>query len=226
MASRARLLLAIGFGVLASAPGVCAGGAHVVDDSAVEDPGTCHFENWLSLLRHGAGLFNISPACTPRALPRLELGGAVTHSWSRTDGATLVGLTTKFNLRPEEKELGVALSGSLGLSADHGRLESASLIVPFTIPAGDRLRFNLDTGWQWLRGQTHALFIGAQTEIAATRDLSLMVEGFARTINKPGGQVGLRWTPHQGKVDLDLIAGRHVDGVGANQVTLGLTVRI
>jgi len=213
--------------MLAVSPGLCAGGAHVVDDSAVEDPGTCHVENWLSLSDGSNGLITVAPACTPKGLPSLELGGFVAHGWTRADSATLGGLGAKLNLRGAGKGLGIALSGSLGYSVDRKRLETAGLTVPITIPAGPTLRFNIDTGWQWTRQDDRSdLFVGAQTEYQISPDLGLMAETFTRTIHKAGGQIGLRWTPHQGKIDFDLIMGRYVDGVTPNAVTLGLTIRI
>jgi len=212
---------------LSIVPAHAAGGAHVVDDASVEDPGSCHVENWLSQFGHNAGLFTVAPACTSKAFPRLELGGFVVHDWSNAPNATLAGLTAKVNLLPVERGFGVGLSGSLGYSFDRSRIEAASLIVPLSLPVSEKINFNIDAGWQWARqGNTHDIFVGAQTEVQAARDIGLMAEIFTRTINKPGGQIGLRWTPHQGKVDVDLIGGRYVDGVTPSSVTIGLTIRI
>lgn len=68
------LLLAL----LAAGPAFAAGGEHVIDDAAVETPGTCHLESWVTL-SSGGGLVNSAPACTRKAWPNLELGGFVAH---------------------------------------------------------------------------------------------------------------------------------------------------
>jgi hypothetical protein len=38
-------------------------------------------------------------------------------------------------------------------------------------------------------------------------------------------KVGLRWNPRVGDVDVDLSAGRYVDGASPRAFTLGLTIR-
>jgi hypothetical protein len=159
-------------------------------------------------------------------MPIAELGGSVTHFWTDGRATTLIGLSPKIALRSEFKGIGVAVDGSVALSADHGRVETASLIVPLTVPMGNALRINLDGGWLWIRaGDTHAGFVGAQAELQVQRALTLMAEAFTRTVGKAGGQIGLRWTPHRGAIDIDLIAGRYVDGAERTSGTLGLTVR-
>jgi hypothetical protein len=106
------------------------------------------------------------------------------------------------------------------------RFESASAIVPLTIRAKRGLRFNVNIGWQWSRAtDSHDLFVGGHAEIVLTDKLNLMVESFTRDQSKAGGQIGLRWTPGRGHVDLDLIAGRYVDGATPTAATVGLTFR-
>jgi hypothetical protein len=209
-----------------AAPALAAGGAHVVDDSAPEDPGLCHVETWLSLGSHRSGLFNLAPACTPRAIPNLELGGYVVHAWTGPGTTTVAGLAAKLNLRSEYAGLGIAIDASAGMASDHRHLDNASLIVPFTLPASTALRLNFNLGWQYSRATGHAAFVGAQSELAVAHDLNWMVEAFGHDHGKAGGQTGLRWNPHRGHVDLDLIAGRYVDGATATSVTFGLTMRI
>lgn len=223
--------LAIGGAILLSAllaagPAFAAGGEHVVDDAAVETPGTCHLENWVTLTGDGGGLVNIGPACTRKAWPNLELGGFVTHSWTDETDDTLIGLSPKLMLRSEDRGLGIGIATSLGYGINRGRFETASVIVPVTIPAGEKLRFNLNAGWQWARaGHRHDLFVGAQAEIALKSNLNLMVESFTRDEGKVGGQAGLRWTVAGGAVDLDLIGGRYVDGSTPSAITFGMTIR-
>ncbi|MCI4590812.1 hypothetical protein MOK15_12005 [Sphingobium sp. BYY-5] len=216
------LLLAL----LVAGPAFAAGGEHVVDDAAVETPGACHLENWVTVSSGDAGLINSAPACTRKAWPNLELGGFVAHSWADRTDDTLIGLSPKLMLRSEDRGVGIGIAASVGYGIDRSRFETASVIVPVTIPAGGRLRFNLNAGWQWTRaGDRHDLFLGAQAEVAIRSDLNLMVETFTRDEGKVGGQTGLRWTVAGGAVDLDLIGGRYVDGATRNSVSIGVTIR-
>lgn len=217
----ASLLLAM----LAAGPAFASGGEHVIDDAAVETPGTCHLESWITL-SGGGGLVNSAPACTRKAWSNLELGGFVTHSWSDETRDTAIGLSPKLVLRPEDSGIGVGVAASVGYGIDRSRFETASVIVPVTIPAGEKLRFNLNAGWQWTRtGNRHDLFGGAQAEIALRNNLNLMLETFTRDSGHAGGQAGLRWTVAGGAVDLDLIGGRYVDGATRNAASFGVTIR-
>src|SRR4051812_17783788 len=81
----------------ASGPAWAGGGAHVVDDDAVETPGTCHLEIWGTRYGSHSGLANLSPACTREAWPDLELGVAVQHTWDSKDH-TIAGPALKLHL--------------------------------------------------------------------------------------------------------------------------------
>ena len=212
--------------LLASEPAYASGGEHVVDDAAVETPGTCHLENWVTLSSGDSGLADSAPACTRKAWPNLELGGFVAHGWTRNSDDTLIGLSPKLMLRSENRGIGIGIATSVGYGIDRGRFETASVIVPVTIPAGEKLRFNLNAGWLWTRASNrHDLFMGAQAEIALRKNLNLMVETFTRDKGKVGGQTGLRWTVAGGAIDLDLIGGRFVDGSTRSAITFGVTIR-
>lgn len=203
-----------------------AGGAHVVDDSEVETPGDCHLETHATGSSHDGRHLMAGVGCTPEALPMLELGGFVAHAWAQGQDETVIGLASKLNLRPEAEGLGVAVSGSLGYGADRSRLEYATLTAAVTVPAGDGLRMNLNAGWGWTEaGPGSELFAGAQAELAVSSEIALMAEGFARDHGNLGGQAGVRWTTAGGRVDLDLLAGRYLDGATATSLTAGLTVR-
>ncbi|MCP1470688.1 hypothetical protein J3E64_002381 [Sphingobium sp. OAS761] len=207
-------------------PALAAGGADVVDDAAVETPGTCHLESWVTLNDEKGGIINSAPACTRKAWPNLELGGFVAHGWTHDSDDTVIGLSPKLVLRSEDRGVGIGIATSLGYGIDRRRFETASIIVPVTISACRIVRFNLNAGWQWTRADhRHDLFVGAQAEVAATRNLNLMVEAFTRDHDKAGGQARLRWTVAGGAVDLDLIGGRYVDGATPSAITFGVTIR-
>jgi hypothetical protein len=220
-----RAIAALPFALLCAAPVAAAGGEHVIDDAAVEMPGTCHVEGWVTASSHGSGLTNIAPACTALSLPNVEFGGFLTHSWASQSRDTQIGLAPKFTLRTETTGIGIAIDSGLGYGIDRGRLETASVIMPLTVPAGSRLRFNLNLGWHWQRANGHDAFVGAQAQIMLLSKLELMTELFTRSRDKPGGQIGLRWTPGRGRIDFDLTAGRYVDGATRNALSFGITVR-
>jgi len=223
-----RPVLAVALLALSSTPRAFASGnEHVVDDAAVETPGTCHLESWMTLHDSNRGLLNLSPACTRKAWPRLEIGGAFQRSWDNGTDLTTFGPALKLNLRPAEKGFGVGLIASGAVELRLGKLESASLIVPVTIPVGKAVRFNLNGGWTYARAssQQHAAFYGAQAEVQVAGDFSLMGEVFGRGHGPMGSQAGLRWNPGGGRLDVDLVVGRRIDGVNPRSVSLGITLR-
>ena len=143
--------------VLASAA-LAAGGAHVVEDSEVLEPGLCQVDLWVTRFDPGAGYANATPTCTLTSLPRLEWGVQFQHYWFNEPQVTdqLLGPTLKVNLVPEDKGVGVGLYFSSGVNLRTGDLEVATLLVPVTIPVNDHIRLNLNAGWQYLRTRQHA----------------------------------------------------------------------
>lgn len=212
-------------GMLHPAVAYAAGGAHVIDDSAVETPGTCHFENWLTRSDGALWSGSIAPACTSLAQPNLEIGGALAHARNSVSHDTTLGLAPKLAIGDEKRGVGLALDASAGFSLERGRIDAASLIVPATVARG-AWRFSLNGGWVWTRtGIGHSLFAGAQTEWQATPRIGLMLEGFGRNRGKLGFQTGLRWTSRDGTVDVDCLGGRYLDGQTPTSITIGLTIR-
>lgn len=208
------------------------GGAHVVDDDAVLDPGVCHAETWLTLFDDpgaplgGRGLATVAPACTLKSLPGLEL--ALAAQYLRDGGGALtLAPAAKLNLRPAADGWGLAVSAAATLDAGSGRVESVALIAPVTVPVTPRLTVHGNLGWiATPRGDDrHALFWGAQAEYALAPDLVLMGEVFGQDRGPAGGQAGLRWVTDRGRIDVDLLAGHRIDGARASSVTLGVTVR-
>lgn len=212
-------------GLAGASPALAAGGARVVDDAAVETAGVCNIETWLTASTDANRLFQFAPACTPRALSTLELGGSITQSWAPGSDDTVLGAAVKVNLRDETtRGWGVAVSGGIGYSVDRTEVDSANINVPLTIPAG-RFRFNINASWLWSRAEGHSAFVGVQADFTVSPNLDVMAEVFTRDTGRAGGQIGLRWTPGGGNVDFDLIAGRYIDGVTPTSLTAGLITR-
>lgn len=219
--------LSLLMGGLTAPPARAAGGAHVVDDADVEKAGACHLESWIIGGEGGAGLVNLSPACTRRAWPRLELGAGVQHLWGGGGSDTTAGPAMKLNLRRSDSGVGLAAAATAAWSLGSGRLETGGLVTPLTLVLSDRVRLNLNPGWSYSRtaANRNALVLGSQVEVQLRQDTGLMVEVFGRDRGQVGAQLGYRWTPGGGAIDVDVLAGHRVDGTTPLAVTLGLTVR-
>ncbi|QEI09062.1 hypothetical protein FXN63_01645 [Pigmentiphaga aceris] len=208
------------------APVFAAGGAHVVEDSEVEEPGRCHVDSWVSRQGGRDGGITLSPACTSKAMPDLEFSAAVQRNWGSSRD-TLVGPGFKYNFMPEAQGVGLALAGSGAWSTRDGHFDNALLVVPLTLRLHEDVRVNLNAGWSYThgRGRKEQAFLGAQVEYAVASDVSLMAEVFGRDGDPMGSQLGVRWTPGGGDVDVDLLYGRRLDGSTPRTVTLGVTFR-
>ena len=215
------------------------GGAHVVDDSEAEAAGRCHLEVWGTYLGPKANLANFGPGCTPGALPGFEIGGFLQPSRSTGAAAAgsqaagggggvdaLLGPALKYNFRHDATGLGLAAEGGLTYDATRGRMQAGTVLAAVTLTPLKRLRVNLNAGPQYIAADRRVeAFVGAQAELDLGRNVSLMLEHFGRDRGFAGDQAGLRWTPHGGAFDLDLLIGRRIDGAARRAFTVGMTVR-
>jgi hypothetical protein len=211
--------------ILAPAGAHAAGNAQVVDDTAVEVPGTCHVESWASMGRRHTGLLNLGMGCTPDRVPWLELGLAVQQSWRRGGHDTTLTPGFKADLGTLTQGVTIALTGAATLGLTSGHAETASVSIPVTIQIDPSLQLNLNAGLEWSRdGVAHRGLFGGQLMWSASPEVSLMVEGFGRSDGVSGYQAGVRWTPVSW-FDVDLLAGEllYLPGVA---VTVGLTARM
>lgn len=206
-------------------PAMAAGGAHGVDDAAVETPGACHLESWVSDLGGGERLVNFSPACTPGALPTVEIGGTVQRIGTPGARRWLVGPAIKWTLRGGGRGPAFGLAGSALIDPGSGHIDSAALLVPVTFRPADKIMINLNAGAGHSRGESAHLLYGAQVDVAAAKGIALMAEIFGRPDQRPALQAGVRWTFDRDRIDLDLLAGRQGGAGGNGSVTLGLTIR-
>ncbi|WP_205041993.1 hypothetical protein [Rhodoligotrophos defluvii] len=213
-------------GLMTISSAQAAGGAHVIDDAGVETPGVCHLETWVSRHNAQSGLAALALACTFEAWPRMEFGGSIGRAWG--EGAdTSFGPALKLNLIPLETGLGLGVISSAAWSAGSGQIDAASVIVPVSLQLHERVRANFNAGWLYARSDArqNQAFIGAQIETDIANGWMLMGEVFTHDIGQPGAQFGLRWSPGQGSVDLDILSGWRTDGATPWTVTLGVTIR-
>lgn len=217
--------LAVASVVAMPLPAIAAGGAHGVDDAAVETPGACHLESWISDLGHGERLVNFSPACTPGVLPAVEIGGTVQRVGVPGERRWLAGPAIKWTLHEGGRGPAVGLAGSALIDPDSGHIDSAALLVPATFRPAGHLTVNLNAGVGHSRGEGAHLLYGAQVDVAAGDGIALMAEVFGRPDQRPALQAGLRWTFDRDRMDMDLLAGRQGGAAGNASVTLGFTIR-
>ena len=214
-------------------PAQAAGGAHVIDDANVETAGKCHLDTWLTGNTRQTGLVNLTNVCVTEALPSLEFGATVQRLRDHDDDHNLVNTTTvgptfKWNLRPSESGIGIALAGNTNWNNQSSRWEDAALMVPVTMPLGEKLTLNLNYGWSYQRDNADhrlAQTYGAQLVADIANNVSLMGEVFQRQHGLTGSQAGIRFTPNDGPVDIDLLYGRRVDGTTPRAITVGVTLR-
>ena len=208
-------------------PTLAAGGAHVVDDSEVETPGTCHVELWVSRFVPGDGYANVGPACTSLKIPWLEVGASYQHFWDEFTAGPLVGPQLKIGFQPASSGVGVALGLNAAVNVRTGELGLAGMIGLVTIPVTEKFRINVNGGWSYLNGENPtAFFWGGQVEVDVGWDVTLMMEVFGRQPGVIGNQMGLRYTPAaHPRYDFDLLVGTTYDTINTKFFTLGVTVR-
>ena len=138
----------------------------------------------------------------------------------------LFGPALKYTLRHASTGLGLGVDAGFTFNGSRGRMEAVSALAPVTFRLSERVRVNLNAGLQYVRADRAVeSFLGAQVEVALARDVTLMAEHFGRSRAYSGDQYGLRWTPQGRNFDLDLVAGRRIDGVSGTAVSLGITLR-
>jgi hypothetical protein len=207
---------------------IAAGGAHVVDDADVETAGDCHVDAWATRYRAGQNLAVLAPACTPGRLPRLELGAALQVQRDAGDSETTLGPAFKFNLLPMDSGLGVAITGTGAWRLRDGTFMGGGLLVPLSVPVGERLRVHLNAGVTQVEGAARrcAFFRGVQVEADVQESVSLMAEAFARRGDPTGYQFGVRWAPLAAPAwTVDVLYGRRIDGSSPDAFTVGLSWR-
>jgi hypothetical protein len=220
--------------LLLSGEAHAAGGAFVVDDAAIDDPGNCKVESSLSFTSHRDFLALSTPACVVPFIRPVEIG--VIAARTRVDdvwGTSLVP-KAKMNILPVEVgKFGLAIAGGARFDVLTGQHTESFINVPVTYTFSEALKVNVNGGWAHDRETAlHFLFYGAGVEWVPFKPVTLIAEVFGfigpvtdrRTETEPRFQAGIRVTPID-TIDFDLIYGRNVTGENANWITLGMNVR-
>ncbi len=219
-----------------------AGGAFVVDDVEIGQPGDCKVESWIQAATNHDFAAATSPACVANLGIPVELGAQFTRSRSGGDWTTGAGPKAKINIIPVETgKLGVGLAGSTGWNLGSGQYLGNLIYVPLTYQVNDTFRINLNGGWSYdgVARLSYAYW-GAGFEWNFVKPVTLIGEIYGlygklpavdegdppspKSLREPRTQIGLRFTP-QDNFDIDVIYGYNIGGENAHWMTLGLNVR-
>jgi hypothetical protein len=219
--------LALAVLVVASGHGRAAGGAFAVDDAGVDEPGACKVEAWTSFARNDDFIGVVAPACVVSLGRPVDLGVQVDRSRSGGEWGTGLSLKAKTAIVPraDDGPFGMAIVGGVGLDLTARETAEWFVNVPVTLRIAEPFLINLNVGA--LRDQIeHRNFLtwGAGFEFSFAERFTLIGEVFGQSSERPGAQVGLRYTPHD-KVDFDLIYGRNLSGERADWITFGVNLR-
>ncbi|MGH6666023.1 MAG: hypothetical protein ACREB2_14165 [Pseudolabrys sp.] len=241
MASSSRFLLAMTF-ALTPTIALAAGGAFVVDDAEVGDPGKCTAQFWSSAATNHDFIAVVYPTCVVNLGKAVELGGLFQRSRASDVWGTSGTFTAKTNLIPVDKHaFGLGIEGGSSWDLISGASTGGYIFVPVTIPVNDAFKVNLNGGWLYDNvAKVNYATWGAGFEWAFVKDQwTLIGEVFGHagslpavdpgdppppnSIVEPRSQLGLRFNP-QKNIDIDAIWGHNITGENAQWGTLGLNV--
>ena len=203
-----------------------ADGAFAVEDAGVDEPGKCKVESWTAFANNRDFIGVVAPACVFNLGRPVEIAIPVARVRSEETWNTDLVVEAKTPIIPfdDDSKFGVALVGGVGFNLTHGDTAAAFVNVPFSYRASESLRLDLNLGvLRNIVDDRTLLTWGAGASLAVTQQVSLIAGtfGFGR---KVGGQVGVRYTPHE-KIDFDLSYARNLEGDRADWVTLGVNLR-
>ncbi len=213
-----------------------ASGAFAVDDAAVDAPGRCKVEAWLSAANNPMSDWSaaIAPAC---ALPllghRFELGATYLRTSAAGEHGSGVSVKTKTPLPGLDFALndrfGVALVWGGSFNAATAKTHTMFFNAPVTLRITDALTININAGYHEDKVERYnAVTWGAGFEFnmksISLDKFTLIAETFSNHRDHTATQIGLRFTPI-GKLDIDLIYGYNLASEEANWLTLGLNYR-
>ncbi|MGY2291057.1 hypothetical protein ACW9H6_14325 [Pseudomonas sp. SDO528_S397] len=221
--------LVIVIGLLSKA--YAAGGAYVVDDGAINDPGQCNVDAWYTANRHDGSTHSqtLSPACTPAGLPWLQAGVAVSRA--NADGHGETQLSPQFKAQVWSREdAGLALAASVtahyALNRPHA-YDGTDWNLPLTWQPAQALRLSVNAGWSHAYNggdpQQRATW-GTGLEYRLVDTVTLIAERYGQQGGDQAWQAGPRLQVSK-DVDVDLVLGRSLIGARSQWLTTGATFR-
>ncbi|MBM9485560.1 hypothetical protein ACQRBV_20935 [Pseudomonas sp. R11F] len=208
-----------------------AGGAYVVDDGAVNDPGTCNVDAWYSVNRHQGNVHNetLNPACTFSALPAVQWSAALSRASNAGDAETQVSPQVKAQVWSRQDlglQLAVSATSHFALDRAHA-FDGADFNVPLTWQPVEALRLNFNGGWTHAYNggeQQHRLTWGTGFEYQLADALTLIGERYGQEGGDQAWQAGPRF--HVGQlIDIDLLVGQSLNEDHNQWLTTGATLR-
>ena len=239
----ASIVLVVGV-LLLPARADAAGGAFVVDDAVIDDPGKCTGQFWTSAASNHDFIAVAYPTCVVNLGTPVELGALMQRARSADVWSSSGTFTAKTNfIKADKNPFGVGLAAGVTWDLISGANTGGYVYVPVTVPVNDKVKINVNGGWQYdnVAKISYATW-GAGVEWILDKDkkLTLLGEVFGQagalpavnpgdppspnSIIEPRTQIGVRFAPNE-KFDIDLIWGHNITGENAQWVTLGLNVR-
>jgi hypothetical protein len=204
-----------------------AGGAFAVDDAGVDDPGSCKVEAFAAFAKNDDFMGVVAPACVVSLGRPVDIGAQIDRSRSGGEWGTGLALKAKTAIVPfsDDAVFGMAIAGGVGFDLTARETAEWFVTVPVSIHLSKTFQVNLNIGG--LRDNLeHRSFVtwGAGFELALAERFTLLGEVFGQGSERPGAQLGLRFTPHE-KIDFDLIYGRNLTGERSDWITAGVNLR-
>jgi hypothetical protein len=169
----------------------------------------------------------VAPACVVSLGRPVDLGVQVDRSRSGGEWGTGLTLKAKTAIVPftDDAVFGMAIAGGVGFDLTAGDTAELFVTVPVSIRLSKIFQVNLNVGALSDRIE-HRNFVtwGAGFELTLAERFTLLGEVFGQGSERPGAQLGLRFTPHE-KIDFDLIYGRNLTGERSDWITAGVNLR-
>ena len=201
------------------------GGAFVVDDAGIDDPGSCKIEAFSSFARKDGDLLVFAPACVVSLGVPVDVGLQIEHA--RGGGEWGLGLQAKTALASMNGgSFELALSGGVHYDTTAGETVAWFVNAPLTIQLAEPISVNVNAGVLRDRAAGRDYFTwGAECMLALSEPVTLIGEVFGQGSDDVGAQVGLRYMPHA-RIDFDLIYGHDLTGERSDWLTVGVNVRM
>ena len=219
-----------GAALLAPTSAYAAGGAFVVDDSEVNEVGSCKVESWAAIASNTDFFGVVAPACVVSMGRPVELGASFVRFRSDHAWGTDLLFKAKTNLIPlENNKFGVAFIVGAGVSLTDRAFNVMYVTIPVSFQLHEKLRLNVNGGWLGnpSTGENVASWGAGLEWNPVNKQTTLIGEvfGFAGGDNpQPRAQLGVRFTPKE-HFDIDVIYGRNLTGENANWITVGVNLR-
>jgi hypothetical protein len=148
MESMRALVFASAIGAMFACEARAAGGAFVVDDAAVDEPGACKVESSLSFGSNRDFIGLSTPACVVPFFKPVELGVNIVRTRQDGEWGTALIPKAKMNILPVETgKLGLAIATGSAFNVLTGEYTGSFVNVPVTYTFSETFKVNFNGGW-------------------------------------------------------------------------------